>query len=67
VITFPGDAAAVEASVQDLLPAERFWWHPDDAAWNRPPDDAAQDDDSFWLGEPVQARPAPEALKKAAT
>lgn len=38
-VVFPDDVTAAEASVADLLPAARFWWHPDDeAAWNRPED-----------------------------
>jgi hypothetical protein len=35
-LTFPTDAAAAERSVNDLPVRERNWWHPDDAAWNRP-------------------------------
>jgi hypothetical protein len=38
-ITFPDDVAAAETAVADLLPADRFWWHPDDdTAWNQPED-----------------------------
>ena len=40
-LVFPDDPAAAEAEVADLLPHERNWWNPkDEAAWNRPPDDA---------------------------
>jgi hypothetical protein len=36
-LVFPEDVAAVEASVADLLPTERNWWHADDPSWDRPP------------------------------
>ncbi|MFF9898507.1 hypothetical protein [Streptomyces longispororuber] len=29
-VVFPDDPDAVEASLAELLPAERNWWHPDD-------------------------------------
>lgn len=35
-LTFPADPASAEATVADQLPHQRFWWHPDDSAWNRP-------------------------------
>jgi hypothetical protein len=41
VLVFPEDVQAVEAELAGLLPHERNWWNPDDeAAWNRPPEDA---------------------------
>lgn len=52
-LTFPDDVAAAEAAVAELLPAERFWWHPDDVAWNRPPAGEAPAD------EPTQPEAAP--------
>ncbi|MEW2567626.1 hypothetical protein [Streptomyces sp. NPDC047070] len=36
-LVFPEDPDAVEASLADLLPSERNWWHDDDNdAWDRP-------------------------------
>lgn len=64
-LTFPDDVAAAEASVMELLPAERFWWHPDDAAWNRPRQDLPPVEDPVEPAEPVQARPAPDPMRQA--
>lgn len=44
-LVFPADPGVAEQEVADLLPRDRFWWHPDDTtAWNRPPEEPAPAD-----------------------
>lgn len=42
-LVFPEDAAAAEATVENELPHQRNWWHPDDPAWDRPAQEPADE------------------------
>jgi len=64
VVVFPEDPAAAEAEVAELLPSERFWWHPDDAAaWNRPPEEAPPAEPLWRPDEGPVIEPSREATR----
>lgn len=54
-LVFPDDVPAVEASLADLLPHLRNWWHPSDPdPWGMPPSDAPAEPGGMPVPEPVK-------------